>query len=312
VVGQFFKDYGDLYNKIPESDKTNYHCIPIGSTDSGKAVYFIIPKDYSGALVGGITRKGLNALTGSAKNPGQELLDFVTGQSPASSINPALGLGGAWWQFLVQGRNPRDSFSGRDVIPQQDFEAHDMRAYMDMLKWSVGQVGGSIWFKFPDDQSKMAEGFEKVYGIPIAGRLVNTFVKASNRGESEELQLAGYKGKVEAARSSLDIKDKIAASLEKSGGKVDPVEVRRLYKEVKSAGDYSRSLSEFKSRYREMTKSYIKSPEAKQILNATTTQEREAIVDAVLKRRPNLSPEQLKIEKAKLMRRSRLLREMAP
>ena len=193
-----------LMDKASEYDKTNYTIIPLGVTPQGKAVYFRIPQDETGRLIGGITWKLLNK---DKPEMWTNLFDYMSGQAP--TIHPG-------WVLLksvvsyASGQNPYDAFRGRYAIPDQVFMAGGSRSREAMAKWLWDQMGGGIVYRFGSDKpEQIRTELEKVVGLPVINNIAGRFIKVSDYGERE-----GYKEdkklvRSEKAKESLDKKDAI-------------------------------------------------------------------------------------------------------
>jgi len=131
----------DVYERIPEYDKTNYICIPVAKTDGGKhgwkTVYIRIPHPEIGRLVSGLFWKMGKALRGDATS-WHQILDFGAGNMP--NIAPPLTITAGWGQYLT-GKNPYDNFRGRYVLPETEFKAGGWPALKKMIYWTSNQAG---------------------------------------------------------------------------------------------------------------------------------------------------------------------------
>ncbi len=177
------KEYRDMYRSIPEYDKTSYHIIPLfwADKEQGKVLYFRLPLEEGERMLNGVLRKSLTAGEG-----GEGILNFAGGQLPGQS--PILQTIFAWFAYKVQGNNPYDTFRGRKIIPQTEFDAGagDER----MLKWTWNQLGGGIITRFGDESVFDPEPgeIEKFLKLPFVSNLLGRWIKVSNRGLTDEAQ----------------------------------------------------------------------------------------------------------------------------
>lgn len=132
----------ELFDRIPENDKTNYICIPLGKYSGGdygwKTVYLRIPHDDFGRTISGMFWK----ITGAAMDKNAEgwhdLFNVVDNNLPG--INQGMKMLGMWGQYLT-GQNPYDSFRGRGVMSDDEFKAGGWPALKKMVEWNISQTG---------------------------------------------------------------------------------------------------------------------------------------------------------------------------
>jgi soluble lytic murein transglycosylase len=305
AVGQYFKDYADKLKKVSENDKTNYNCVVAGSTESGKTVYLVIPKDQNAAIISGTLRKLLNLAQGKNPNGLRDALTFAMGASPTGNINPLFEQLFNWNDFLMGTGHPRNFYTGKEILTQQEQTAGGWYAWKKMLEASLSDMGSSVWFKFPDDKVQLESAFEKAYGIPVAGRALNTFIRVSDYGTSENLRSEGSTAARDKARMSLDVKDMIVQSL-KDGGEQGRPEARRLFKDAQDKG-YTSPFTRFWQTYQAQAIKVTASPETRAINSASTTEEKNAIIEKILDDR-GITGEDRQKEKINLKRSARMLK----
>ena len=70
-----------MVERMTEYDRTNYIPIPLGEDTRGNVVYFRLPQDDSGRVVGGVVWKLLRALRGDAEvaDTLAQVLDYSAG-----------------------------------------------------------------------------------------------------------------------------------------------------------------------------------------------------------------------------------------
>jgi len=174
-----------IMDRIPNRDKQNYIIIPLGLTQSDKAVYFVIPHDFQGQIAAGLF---WNALQTRKLEDTKVIFDYMQGQLPYSGLNPILGVGADLLQYL-SGKNPYDEWTGRSIIPPQVFEAGGMRSHKTFLKYAWNSLGGSTVYKFKNEDLQTIKGsLEKIYGIPLAEPFLRRFLRVSDWGMEEELR----------------------------------------------------------------------------------------------------------------------------
>jgi hypothetical protein len=305
LAGQYFNDYKKLFQGIPENDKTNYYCIPYGQNESGKTLYFIIPKEQNTGIVSGLLRKIMNLA--ESKNPEdlKKAISFVSGASPTGNINPLIEELFNWNDFVMGTGHPRNFYTGKEILTDQERAAGGWYAWKKMLEASISDMGGSVWFKFPDDRNQAETAFEKIYGVPVVGRALNTFMRVSDQGQFENIQSSGSTVARDEARLSLDIKDVISQSI-KNGDEVGRPTARRLFKDAQVSG-YSGTFPRFWQTYQNQVIKSTATPEIKAINSARTTDEKNAIIEKILDDR-GITREDRQREKINLKRSARMLK----
>jgi len=196
-----------IFDGMSEYDKTNYICIPFGLTESGKSVYLRVPLDETSRFMGGIFWKILNHEKLNWGDVATGLFDYMAGQAP--TIHPGVELLAGVIQY-ASGLNPYDHFKGRYAIPEQIFEAKDMRSHEAFLKWIAAKSGASIVYKFKyDDVDRVKSELEEVLDFPFASNILGRFLKVSDQGIREHLREVKGEIKKENVRELLDAKDAI-------------------------------------------------------------------------------------------------------
>jgi GGDEF domain-containing protein len=307
AVGAYFDEYKRLLEKVPENDKTNYHVIVLGETESGKTAYLTLPKDPNGALIGGMARKIMNAAQEKDPKAFKDVFKFIGGASPTGNINPILDQALNWNEYILGNGNPRDSYTGRDILTEQERSAGGWQAHQKMLESTLGDLGANVWVKFPDDRVQMESAFEKIYGVPIVGRGLNVFLRVSDAGVGEGLREVKADAAKTKARESLGLKDRIVESL-KEGDKPTKQNARELYREAKQGG-YGGEFSDFWSMYRDQAFRTMGDTEIRAITSARSIAERDAVIEKVLDNR-RLTGSDRDAERRKMRKTSRILREL--
>jgi diguanylate cyclase (GGDEF)-like protein len=293
----------DAYKMIPSHHKAKYYCIPLPMrTESGQQVYFSIPSDYSGQLIGATLWRMVHA--GEPKGT-QNLAKELLSVSPlgTASLQPTVELAAGYAQYLTQG-NIYDSFTGGMVIPQDVVGAGPVRELPLVAKWTYDQVGGSTVWKMPDNFDFRAKGaLENAFGIPMVGPALGAFLKVSDRGISEEIKNERLKAQNEQKNISLDVKDVITNNIQEKG---ITTELHPLFQEAKAAG-YSGRFGVFKTKYRELAIKKLGDQETKEIAAATSLKERAAAINKILDNKKLTGTERAK-EKRRLSKKTNLFK----
>ena len=202
LLGEKIKE---MFQNVSEYDMSNYIVVPLGIDPNGKTVYLRIPTDETGRLFGAILYKGLTAAVNeqSATKDLQDVFSFGAGQIP--SLAPSLTLFIATKQFLA-GENPYDYFRGRNVIPDQEFQAGGKYALKPFVSWALNTVGLGVVFKsyssFQAPESKT--WIQKVTEAPVLSNILGRWIKVSDYGQYEKNKKITDSVKQQSARDSLE------------------------------------------------------------------------------------------------------------
>lgn len=196
---------GELYERIPEADLTNYLCIPIGITATDKVVYLRFPQDETSRMVAGGLWKALKAKdvssAGELGRSATEVLGNIMGDLPR--LSPAIQIPTAIGQF-AGGQNPYDWFRGGEMIPEKAFQAGGRAAATEFGKKIWGMAGGGILHRFKtDDPTQVRTELEKIVEAPGLSNLIGRFLKVSDRGVADIARVAKQKVLTQEARQSL-------------------------------------------------------------------------------------------------------------
>ena len=239
VTSEIYKAFGwdddeikEMFNNIPDHDMQNYQCVPIGMTENGKTVYLRFPDDFFGQVFGGILWRMLKPYSAGSL---AEMLDYVHGQIPYSSLNPliqaAINAGA-----MVTGRNIYDPWSGDTVIPDRQFKAGGYYKWSYYAKYQVEQLGVSNYYRFPKDNvEEVKTELEKWLDKPVVGGLLKRFIKISNRGKFEKLEAAGREIEQQKAIANLEL-EKVVNKHLNSIKEPTRDDARKLYVKLKKEG----------------------------------------------------------------------------
>ena len=105
LLGVFGDKIKKIYEGVSEYDMTNYTIIPLGLDEDGKSIYFRVPSDETGRILGGLFWKGLNLPNkdGVKFSDVIDIASYTGGQLP--SFSPSLTAGFGTAQFMP-GQNP--------------------------------------------------------------------------------------------------------------------------------------------------------------------------------------------------------------
>jgi hypothetical protein len=204
TAGMFGKGYKEMMDDIPDHDKQNYITIPLFKNKRGKTVYFIMPHDFQGQVVGGLLWRSLK--TKSAKDVGS-MLDFMAGGIPYTSVNPWIGTSLDVGQY-VTGKNPYNEFYGTYVVPDLNYEAGGWKSHQYMLRHMWNSMGGSMVYRFDyDGLEEVRDGWEKLFDVPVTQAGLRRLVRVSDKGLKEELQKAKLDVRRKRAGEIIEAKD---------------------------------------------------------------------------------------------------------
>lgn len=202
-LGLFGATVKEMMDGVSEYDKTNYTVIPLGTDANGKTVYFRMPADEGGRLLGAMLWKIMSAPT-NEQSFTKDIVDVATlagGQLP--SVSPTITNLVATGQFLA-GQNPYDWFRNREVLTDDQMKAGGMYAAKPFAGWLFNQSGGGLFYYFTQGTPKDKSGTEKALGLPLVGNVVGRFIKVSDYGKTEKLNQIKENVQSEQARKRID------------------------------------------------------------------------------------------------------------
>lgn len=208
VTAGLFGDWlKDLFDKVSEYDKTNYTIIPLGEDENGKAIYFRMPSDETGRLIGGAFWKVARAVGSPEKlaelSTYTDLLTYAGGQVP--SVSPVVQLGAFTIPSFIAGNNPYDFFRGRPILTDEQQLAEGMERVKPFLSYMFQQMGGNVFMKLNYNEivPKNPSLSEKIVNLPLASNIAGRFIKVSNYGETEKLREISNDIRSENARENI-------------------------------------------------------------------------------------------------------------
>jgi hypothetical protein len=183
---EFAKYLQRLVAGIPDKDKQNFTCIPLGFDANNKTIYIRLPSDFMGQLLGGIMWRSVNF-----KGPKDitSLLDFTMGNIPYTGFNPIIGSGYDISQYMTD-KNVYDSWTGRDVFTEQEKVAGMKYTLPKFLKHEWNKLGGGMLYRFPTSERPHTLSYlEKLTKVPFAGPIMGRVVSISNRGHMDSIRV---------------------------------------------------------------------------------------------------------------------------
>jgi len=286
-----------MMDNIPERDKANYITIPLGiiireegrekpqfknvfSVDEGglqgkefKTVYLVFPHDFMGQTISGLLWMSAN------KNKASDItkaIDFVNAEQPYSSLNPVVAMGLDLFLY-TSGKNPYDTWSGRNVIPQTVFDTYpSSRTHKAFLRHAWNTLGGSAWHRFRVENIKSVESeLETLLKKPGLAALSRRFIRISDWGYREQLREEKYQTRRLDRLDLLDAKDVMYKLIDTDfdTSKLTEVELNALAKKP----DLIESMPIMKMMFRKSGEVALE-----EILSATSLKEREAVIKKYL------------------------------
>lgn len=208
VTAGLFGDWlKEIFDKVSEYDKTNYTIIPLGEDENGKAVYFRMPSDETGRLIGGTFWKLATALGSPEKLAELEtytdIMTYAGGQVP--SVSPVVQLGAFTIPSFIAGNNPYDFFRGRPILTDEQQLAGGSERLKPFLSYMFQQMGGNVFMKLNYNETvpKNPSLSEKIVSLPLASNIAGRFIKVSNYGETEKLRAITDDIKSENAQENI-------------------------------------------------------------------------------------------------------------
>lgn len=186
VLGLLDDELEEWFRHVPTYDKAKYIIIPIpwkpytvDREGNRKAAYIRIPHDdfvrnFAGTFWAAIS---------DDPNRFSRMLGTASGELPG--LNPAFDMLLQGFQ-VAGGRNPYDSFRGRNVIPKRQWDAGDKERFKAFLQHARRQFGvasdfSEVLFRTPDHAAETI-GQAVLRDIPGISRMI----KVSDRGLSEQ------------------------------------------------------------------------------------------------------------------------------
>ncbi|MFQ5454146.1 MAG: hypothetical protein ACE5D6_08170, partial [Candidatus Zixiibacteriota bacterium] len=269
----------DMFKRIPEHDKT----IPLGFTKNNKAVYIVMPHDFTGQVMAGVLRKIL--IQNKTKDIAG-LVDFAAGGLPYESLSPPISIALDWYNY-VRGKNPNDPWMNRPMIEETKWKAGGLIRFSEMMKQTWNRYGGRRFYTFPyDDLDRIKSDLEKVFNKPGASDIIRRFIRVSDRGLYDEMIKTGdiKKEEQEAARESLKRREVIINHLNK-GVITSRADAAQLWKALKGTGMDVGSFGTFFNQYVK----YVGRKKGDVVFNilqaARTPEKRRIVLEKMLKRK---------------------------
>ncbi len=206
IQGLFGEWLKEAFGKIGEYDKTNYTIVPLGIDQNGKTVYFRVPSDESGRLIGGTFWKVANSIANpedlANMDTYTDILSYAGGQVP--SLTPTITTTMNIADFLA-GNNPHDFFRNRPVLTTEQMQAGGMEKTKPFLSYLFQQMGGGVVMKlYTNEQVPSNPSLsEKISSLPIVGNIAGRFIKASDYGETEKIREVSNEVRSERAKESI-------------------------------------------------------------------------------------------------------------
>lgn len=205
LFGDWLKE---LFGKASEYDKANYTIIPLGEDENGKAIYFRMPSDETGRLIGGVFWKMAQSVQDPKKLADIEtytnLLNYAGGQVP--SLSPVVGEALFTIPAFVAGQNPYDFFRGRPILTDEQQLAGGMERVKPFLSYLFQQMGGNVIMKLAYNETvpKNPSLSEKIINLPVLSNIAGRFIKVTDYGETEKIRAISNEIRSENAKQNLE------------------------------------------------------------------------------------------------------------
>lgn len=179
AAGLFGDTLKKWYDMVDDYIKYNYFIIPLGFDDEGRPKMITIPQDELGRLAYSSTLALANtvfkATNGDLKgfknywDQFKQVKQIGTGFVP--SISPLAEIVGGIYSYFMQDRNPVDSFTGKEVIPEKKFKAGMEYSAPELAKWSITKSGGRWIIKLIEKDPKTDSWTEYIMkNAPVLNR----------------------------------------------------------------------------------------------------------------------------------------------
>jgi hypothetical protein len=295
----------EIMDGIGEYYKTNYICVPIRKTATGKSVAFCFPSDELGRLMGGITWKSYKAISDEPGGSIGALFDYMAGQAP--TLNPIFGA--AFNAVAIAlGKNPIDWFRGKPIVKEAEFEAGGWRRWAGFVNHTWNSLGGTVFYKdlprtlLPKTLSakkaelRRAEQDAEAHWLEKALRMnagfmapVKRFIKITDQGHGDRLRGLTKEVRQEKTRNSQEVNEHIADFIhthrEDLPYRMPDQIIRVLHGKLALEGLNVGKLSTFEGRVRRLERLRVDNPYFQAWMYAQSDEERAVIYRDFMERR---------------------------
>jgi hypothetical protein len=177
-------------------------------------------------------------------------------------------------QDYASGRNPRDQYRGREIMPDQVCEAGGERAHSALARAIAKELGGSILLNLDPvtSQADAATAVERAAKLPVIGNVVKRFVRVSDYGLDQQAQETLRADRKQQAGRSLDRDDAIREAL-RSG-----TDLAAAFRRLRDAGTIPASgYQDFRRRAEELRRREFGSSAERVQSKARTKRERQLL-----------------------------------
>lgn len=307
-VGMFGEEIKKIMEDASEYDKTNYTIIPLGTDSTGKSIYFRMPSDEGGRLIGGLFWKIINASNNEQPITKDltDIISFASGQIP--NVSPTITTAKTTFDYL-SGQNPYDSFRGRNVLSDDVYKAGGWRANKAFLGWTFNQVGGGIFYRFSSEQAVPKEQgpAEKLFNLPVVGNILGRFFRVTDYGTQEHLAKLREQVQSEEAKQRLSEIDAVNDMVREAQQDKNLGANRRKY-ELKLVSDFfghtARTEEEIKTakrlidRFRTSIQKGGGGAEMNALINSTSNEQKVTVLREIKK---NMTPEEFQTFKKEVL-----------
>jgi len=266
------KEIQALIDSVPTYDRDNYKIWPLGWVDRAnkKVAYLRIPMHEGERMLHVIISKLLRADKQPMDTRG--LFNVTAGQAPG--INPLLKVAGAWYTYGITGVAPIDSFNGSQLMSTDEALAGEGKLKLARHTWN--QLGGTIVVRFGNPQETDAEPtrMEKFLRLPVISNTLGRWVKVSNRGVSDRLEVPRHEVEVAQAKTRLRARDMIERGM---AGQPFTASDKLFYK----TDPYFKNYVDEK--WTELQKLKLATPELRALLRAGSSQEQAAVLQEIMR-----------------------------
>jgi hypothetical protein len=214
LLGFFGEQVRRRMQRATEYDRTNYSVIPLAEDDEQNTIYFRVPQDQTGQMIGGLFWKLLQAVRGETDvaRALAPVVDYMGGQVP--SLAPELETVIATGQMFA-GQNPRDAFRSRNVLTDDEQKARGREAWQKFIGWEFQQLGGGVVWKFyPGEQRPIAQTRgQRILEVPVLSNIIGRFLRITNFGEVEAFRQVQAEVSADEARRRLNERAAVNAAI---------------------------------------------------------------------------------------------------
>jgi hypothetical protein len=214
ALGFLGKEIKEWYDRVPSYDMEKYIIIPVppfystNAKGDRKAIYFRLPHDDVNRMLAATTWA---LLVSERPSSPTHAVGVIAGEFPG--LNPGIDLAIKTGQ-LAAGRNPYDTFRGRNVVPRTQWDAGGWHRWKEMGRHALGEFGiisqltGRFTYGSPLE-GEAAPGEQFIRSVPGLSSLIKITDRGLREGQYWELDWDAREG----AQRRMDLQREVRSAL---------------------------------------------------------------------------------------------------